>query len=185
MRLLALLALLLLAGCSQAVPIPTFAPTGPPPVALPTRVEIPAIGASGDLLHLGLNPDGTLTVPDVTDPLTPSWYDRGPRPGQRGPAVLAGHVDGRVDGRSGQPGIFARLGELEPGDVVHVDRADGTRATFEVTGVESYPKDAFLTEAVYGDTAGAELRLITCSGEFDRAERSYKDNTVVFARLAS
>ena len=45
-----------------------------------------------------------------------------------------------------------------------------------------YAKDAFPTHEVYGPTPGAELRLITCGGEFDRAARSYRDNVVVYAR---
>lgn len=43
------------------------------------------------------------------------------------------------------------------------------------------PEDDFPTEEVYGPTPDVELRLITCGGEFDRSERSYEDNTVVFA----
>ena len=50
--------------------------------------------------------------------------------------------------------------------------------------VEQYPKDRFPTRAVYGDVAGPELRLITCGGELDRAARSYRDNIVVYARMA-
>jgi hypothetical protein len=39
----------------------------------------------------------------------------------------------------------------------------------------------FPTDAVYGDTAGPELRLITCGGTFDRATHSYRDNVIVYA----
>ncbi len=38
---------------------------------------------------------------------------------------------------------------------------------------------------MYGDTEGAELRLITCGGEFDEKSRSYRDNVVVYARQAA
>jgi len=34
-------------------------------------------------------------------------------------------------------------------------------------------------------TPEAALRLITCGGSFDRSLDSYRDNVVVFARLAS
>ncbi|WP_448640698.1 sortase domain-containing protein [Geodermatophilus sp. URMC 63] len=64
-----------------------------------------------------------------------------------------------------------------------VDRADGTTARFTVTEVERHPKDAFPTREVYGPTADAQLRLITCGGDFDRSARSYEDNVVVFATL--
>jgi hypothetical protein len=47
--------------------------------------------------------------------------------------------------------------------------------------VAQYPKDQFPTLKVCGDVAGAELRLITCGGEFDQAADSYRDNIVVYA----
>ena len=46
-----------------------------------------------------------------------------------------------------------------------------------------YPKTAFATEEVYGPTADAQLRLITCGGAFDPSARSYEDNVIVFASL--
>jgi LPXTG-site transpeptidase (sortase) family protein len=107
------------------------------------------------------------------------WFTRGPVPGETGPAVIAGHVDS-ADG----PAVFFRLAELEDGDDVLVDRADGTTVRFTVTSVDRYPKDEFPTEQVYGPTPRAELRLITCGGEFDADARSYRDNVVVSAVLA-
>jgi hypothetical protein len=53
-----------------------------------------------------------------------------------------------------------------------VRRRDGTSALFTAYSVDRYDKSAFPTEQVYGDTDGAELRLITCGGDFDRAAGS-------------
>ncbi|WP_420791340.1 hypothetical protein [Actinomycetospora lutea] len=36
---------------------------------------------------------------------------------------------------------------------------------------------------VYGDTAGAELRLITCGGALDASGRSSEDDVIVVAHL--
>jgi sortase (surface protein transpeptidase) len=140
----------------------------------PERIVIPAIGVDAEVIDLGLQPDGTMEVP--TDFAQAGWFDRGPRPGRVGPAVIAGHVDDR----SG-PAVFYDLAELRPGDHIEVHGADGVVVTFAVRETQQHPKDAFPTEAVYGGTPGAELRLITCSGEFDTDERSYRDNTIVFA----
>ncbi|MFD4198535.1 MULTISPECIES: class F sortase [Amycolatopsis] len=167
----ALLGLLLLCGCAAS-------PEQARPVAAPVAVEIPAIGARSTLIPLGLNEDGTVQTPPVTSPGQAGWYSQGPAPGERGPAVILGHVDGNR-----QPGIFARLRELSPGDRVEVSRVDGSRAGFVVIRVERVPKAEFPTAAVYGDTAGPELRLITCGGVFDRAARSYRDNVIVYAVL--
>ena len=55
------------------------------------------------------------------------------------------------------------------GSQVLVDRADGQRAVFEVSRVDTIPKDSFPTDAVYNDTPNSQLRLITCGGEYDAA----------------
>ena len=65
----------------------------------------------------------------------------------------------------------------------YVSRADGTMAVFSVTKVQTYPKDAFPTSAVYGPTPDAELRLITCGGAFDSASGHYLNNVVAYATL--
>ena len=61
-------------------------------------------------------------------------------------------------------------------------RADGSTAVFRVSRVQTFPKEAFPTDAVYGNLDHPGLRLITC-GSFDRAARSYVDNIVAFADL--
>ena len=146
-------------------------------LARPTRIEIPAIGVAAPVIELGLNRDRTLEVPrDFGDA---GWWKGGPRPGEDGPAVIAGHVDSR----SG-PGVFYRLDELERGSEIRVVGRDGSSVRFEVERLERHPKDRFPTEEVYLGEDGPALRLITCSGAFDRASGHYEDNTIVFAQRA-
>jgi sortase (surface protein transpeptidase) len=147
-----------------------------PAVVPPARLTIPAIGLDTPLTQIGVDAAGALMPP--TDFTQAGWFAAGPAPGEVGPAVLAGHVDNR----SG-PAVFFRLEELTPGDEVLVTRSDGQTVRFTVTRVAAYPKSAFATAEVYGPTPGAELRLITCGGTFDRSRRSYTDNVVVFARV--
>ncbi|WP_236796255.1 class F sortase [Amycolatopsis sp. GM8] len=178
---LVLLGIVLLGGCA-ADPVVDVSPpaatseAAPPPE--PSIVDIPKIGAHSTLVPLGLNPDNTIEVPPVSQPLQAGWYRNGPVPGQVGPAVILGHVDGNQ-----QKGIFYRLKELRPGDEVTVTRKDGSAVRFAVTKVDQIDKDAFPTDAVYGDTTGPELRLITCGGSFDHAAHSYRDNIIVYAVL--
>ena len=154
----------------------------PAPAALPASVSIPAIGVTSELITLGLNPDGTLAVPQPgPDYDKAAWFDGSPRPGDVGPAVIEGHVDSAANG----PSIFYRLGELVAGDTVEVTRDDGTVVSFVVDEVRVVPKDDFPTLDVYGNTDGPELRLITCGGPFDSAAGSYEDNVVVFASLVA
>lgn len=49
--------------------------------------------------------------------------------------------------------------------------------------IEQHPKNTFPTEAVYGPRPDPVLRLVTCGGAFDRDQRSYEDNILVFAHL--
>lgn len=142
----------------------------------PERVLIPALGVDSAMMDLGLRADGAMEVPP--DGSTTGWYALSPTPGEIGPAVLAAHVDWR-----GEPGVFYRLRDTEPGDEVQVRRQDGTIAVFTVSRVEQYAKDSFPSDAVYGDVDGAELRLITCGGEFDDGAGHYDDNIVVYAQL--
>lgn len=182
--LLVAAAALALTGCSTPVPpagdvSAASAPAAPEPVA----VSIPAIAATSDLVGLGLDDDGRLVVPPVDQPEQAAWFAPGVRPGDDGPAVIYGHVNGRVAGVS-TPGVFARLHDLAPGALVDIARADGSTVTFTVAEVRRFGKDEFPTAAVYGDTPGPELRLITCGGDFDPSTRHYRDNVVVFATLA-
>jgi len=145
--------------------------------APPATLTIPSIGVETQLEHLAVRADGTLAAP--VDFARAGWFADGPAPGERGPAVIVGHVDSR-DG----PAVFYRLAELVPGDPIEVTRSDGTGARFTVTDTVQAAKDAFPTQAVYGPTAGPTLRLITCTGQFDRAARHYLSNLVVFAAPA-
>ncbi|WP_456824335.1 class F sortase [Cellulomonas sp. P5_E12] len=164
----------------RPAPSETTAAPAPPEQPLPVQVSIPSLGISSDLLTVGVQPDGTLEVPQPgPDYDKAAWFDGSPRPGAVGPAVIEGHVDG-VDG----PSVFHELGRLTAGAQVVVARADGTTATFVVDAVRSVPKDDFPTLEVYGNTTGPELRLLTCGGRFDRSTGHYTDNTVVFAHLS-
>lgn len=146
----------------------------PPSDVAPWGIWVPRIGVEASLRELGLEPDGQLEVPDRAE--VAGWYIGGPRPGETGPAVIAGHVDSRTG-----PAVFARLGELRVDDLVHVVYRSGFVTTWRVTGIEQHAKDRFPTDRVYGNLEGPGLRLITCGGDFDRSERSYEDNVIVFA----
>jgi Sortase domain len=147
-----------------------------PPVSLPVSLEIPAIGVSTVLIHLGLTSSGALAVPPTA--AVAGWYTSSPRPGATGAAVIAGHIDS-VSG----PGIFYRLRLMRSGELIYVRRANHSLAVFRVTAVHMYLKSRFPTSAVYGAVPDAQLRLITCGGTFDYATGHYLSNVIVFATL--
>jgi LPXTG-site transpeptidase (sortase) family protein len=168
----------------DAMPAPTAPIVAPPQsadavaVASPVSLTIPLIGVQTNLIRLGLQASGALQVPSTTS--VAGWYTGSPRPGSIGSAIIVGHIDS-VKG----PGVFYRLDELKSGDKVYVRRTDGTMVLFKVTGVQTYPKNKFPTQTVYGPTPDAELRLITCGGTFDSTTGHYLSNIVVYATEAS
>lgn len=147
------------------------------PPSPPDRVRIPSIRVDAPLMGLGLTPQGSLDVPPATRKNLAGWYEAGITPGETGTAVVAGHVD-NADG----PAVFYRLGALEKGDTIEVERRDGTVALFTVDAVEVYDAGDFPDEKVYGAARRAELRVITCGGGYSRAT-GYQGNVVVFAHL--
>jgi Sortase domain len=167
----------LLGGVTRPVAPFAQAPVVADPPAAPVeprRIVIDRIGVTADVETVGLATDGTLATP--TDAASVGWFTGSSRPGGKGPAVIVGHVDS-VDG----PAVFARLGELRVGDVVTVENGDETALSFAVSTVTRHPKGSFPSEAVYGASPDAELRLITCGGRYDPGS-GYVDNVVVFAR---
>lgn len=144
----------------------------------PVSISVPAVGirSSSDLLTVGLNKDHTIQVP--TTAAQAAWYRLGPTPGALGPAVILGHVDSNQG-----PGVFYNLGALRPGQIIDVTRADKSVAHFRIDAVNSYRKDQFPTQAVYGPINYAGLRLITCGGTYNFKIHHYESNTVVFASL--
>jgi hypothetical protein len=166
---------------SGAVALP--APTGPivaapqsaqAPVASPVSLTIPLIGVKTQVITLGLARGGAMQVPSSTT--VAGWYTGSPRPGAVGSAIIVGHIDSETG-----PGVFYKLSELRSGDDVFVKRADGSTAEFRVTSTQTYLKDHFPTQTVYGPTPDAQLRLITCGGAFDPATHHYLSNIVVYA----
>lgn len=148
-------------------------PAGEPPA----RVRIPAIGIDEDLVDLGTTATGELEVP--SDPDRVGWFTEGGRPGGRGPTVVVGHLDSTTG-----PAVFADLPDLAPGDEVVVTTTSGAQVRYVVDRVEDVPQDTFPTAAVYGATADDQLRLITCTGPYDRAAGRYTENRVVWATAA-
>ncbi|MDG4782432.1 class F sortase [Micromonospora sp. WMMD961] len=170
------------APAANASPVPATRPgeltSGPLMVSSPpTRVSIPSLEAAAATVALGLQPDGAMQVPDSASEV--GWFTKAPTPGALGPAVLAGHVNWK-----GHRGTFFDLARVKVGAAITVDRRDGSTAMFTVSKVEQYPKDRFPTDEVYGSTDHAALRLITCGGEFDDSTQHYRDNVIVYARLA-
>lgn len=142
----------------------------------PETLAIPSIGLEADVTHLGVTDTGEMAVPDNGDEL--SWFSPGYRPGQRGRAVIAGHVDD-LDG----PAVFWDLTELEPGDEIVVS-GEGRELRFKVHKMESVPLDLADVDSLFGYHSSPELVLITCSGTYDYDRGTREERLIVYASLS-
>ncbi|MEU5182949.1 class F sortase [Streptomyces longwoodensis] len=147
------------------------------PFALVDRIRIPAIQVDAPAMPVGLDADGWVGAPPPEDPNLAGWFTGAVSPGEKGTAVVVGHVDNTQG-----PAVFYGLGALKKGNRVEVARQDGRTAVFEIYGVEVFAKDDFPGDRVYASKGEPELRVITCGGGFSK-QNGYDGNVVVFARL--
>lgn len=160
------------AGAAPRGPIPVLAPSRP------IRISVPAIGVKAPVHPVGIAADGSIEVPALHRRNEAGWYNGGPSPGQYGPAVIVGHVDGTRG-----PAVFHRLSTLRPGHLVEVTRRDRQVAVFRVDAVEQFEKGSLPAQKVYGDFSRPGLRLITCGGRWVGGSLGYAENVVVFASM--
>ncbi|WP_144520062.1 class F sortase [Bacillus pumilus] len=144
---------------------------------VPAEIAIPAIGVKAKVEKTTLSKDGSMGVPKKTD--NTAWFKDGPKPGDKGNAVMNGHVDNKWG-----PSVFYRLKELKKGNKVIVTSSSGKKRTFEVIKVQSYPREE-KPNAFFGYAFTRNLNLITCTGTFDHAAGTHEKRLVVFTQLIS
>lgn len=145
-------------------------------VELPKRVRIPSIGVEAGFEYVGRTADGAMDIPK--NPNDVAWYSLGPRPGEPGNAVIAGHVDW-----GGKTAVFWKLDDLKAGDVVQVVAVDGRVYEFVVQWQRLYDAETAPVSEVFAQSDATEITLITCGGVFDRQTRQYLSRLVVRAVL--
>ena len=137
-------------------------------------LAIPKLRINAAIEKAGVTPQGAMAVPK--GPSDVAWFDLGPRPGEKGSAVIAGHEGWK----NGIAAVFDNLSKLHKGDKVYVANKDGTTATFVVRELRLFGENDYAS-AVFGSSDGkAHLNLITCEGIWNKARKSYSNRLVVF-----
>ncbi|MFI5662765.1 class F sortase [Streptomyces sp. NPDC051684] len=154
-------------------------PADPLPAAAPQRIRIPEIGVDAPLTRVGRDAEGWLDAPPPEKANLAGWFPGAVTPGERGTAVVDGHVD-NAEGRA----VFYGLGALKKGEHIEIDRADGRTAVFEIHGIDVVDKKHFPSRRVYGGTGLPELRVITCGGTYSKSS-GYAGNVVLYGLLTS
>ena len=146
-------------------------------VGIPSTIKIPKFNVNAPVEQVGLDGKRNMDVPKNADDA--GWYKLGPRPGEKGNAVLDGHLD-KV---TGAPAIFWNVAKLVPGDKILITDENGKLYTFSVTSVAKYPYDNFPIQEVFGPTDKYMLNLISCNGVWNTQTHNYSHRTVVYAEL--
>ncbi|MBA3732968.1 class F sortase [Patescibacteria group bacterium] len=143
---------------------------------VPLRLSIPSIGVDTDIIKVGLTSAGAMDTPK--GPKEVAWYELGPKPGENGASVIAGHSSWS----NNIPAAFDNLPKLKVGEKVYVKDVEGKTTTFVVKSSRLFdPKaDAGI---VFNSTSGKHLNLITCAGVWDEATKSSSKRLVVFTDL--
>ncbi|MGS0688528.1 class F sortase [Nakamurella sp. GG22] len=162
-------------GAAPKKPAPKAAPAPAPP-APPVRIELPTLGVQAPVIPAGVDSEGVMEIPKNVGEV--GWYRFGPAPGAAaGSSVLTGHVDDYQQG----VGVFGRLGDLNPGDVVRVSDEKGVRREFSVVSREEWPKDQVPLDRLFDRGGKSRLVLITCGGSFNESTLGYDDNIAITA----
>jgi LPXTG-site transpeptidase (sortase) family protein len=154
----------------------SFYPTPAPIVSgLPVRLLIPKINVDASIEYLGVTSAGTMEVPTV--PYDVAWFDLGPKPGEIGSAVIAGHYG---TWKNGNGSVFDDLNKLRTGDEIYVEDENGLSTTFLVRELARYNPDSNSLSIFTSDDGKSHLNLITCEGIWDNVSKTYSQRLVVF-----
>ena len=160
---------------------PTVLPIGKTDSALnPVRLIIPAIEINAPVEWVGTDPNADLATPTQNPWQDVGWYNLGPHPGERGSAV----IDGHLDRPGGFPAVFWRLRDLRVGDEVQVKNTSGKTLRFQVTRIELYPAQDAPIQDIFGNWGGTYLNLITCAGDWIPSQHQTNLRLVVYTSLA-
>jgi len=143
-------------------------------VGLPVRFKIPKIKVDAPVEQVGLASDGSMGVP--INPMNTGWYKLGPRPGEVGSAVIAGHVNWW----SGAKGAFENLKDLNVGDLVTIQNDKGEVISFMVREIRSFDAGADADEVFNSTDGKSHLNLVTCEGVWIKSVGQYSSRLVVF-----
>ncbi|OXS63654.1 LPXTG-site transpeptidase (sortase) family protein [Bacillus sp. V-88] len=142
----------------------------------PTFLSIPKLGLEAPIKEFGLDKNGNMELPKNGKDV--AWFEPGFQPGEKGNAVLAGHVDDKK-----KPAVFFELKTLEPGDEIHLQGETGETLTFVVREKIAYDKDDAPLRKIFGPSEKRMLNLITCTGYFDHDIHNYVERLVVYTEL--
>jgi LPXTG-site transpeptidase (sortase) family protein len=155
----------------QATPLPTSEKVI---YGMPLRLKIPILAIDSAIEYVGLTSSGDMDVPKY--PGNVGWFQLGPKPGEKGNAV----IDGHYGIKNGRPSVFDNLHTLRVGDRLYVEDDKGTMISFIVRESRRYDPEANASDVFIPHDGKAHLNLITCEGVWNNLTKSYSSRLVIF-----
>jgi len=146
----------------------------------PVRLIIPAIAINAPVEWIGTQSNGDLATPAQNPWEDVGWYNLGPHPGERGSAVMDGHLDRP----GGYPAVFWRLHDLHIGDEILVMNTSGKTLHFQVTRIAFYTPQEAPIQDIFGNWGGTYLNLVTCAGDWIPSQHQTNLRLVVYTSLS-
>lgn len=143
--------------------------------ALPARLQIPKINVDAPVDFVGVTKTGDMDVPK--EGTSVAWFKYGPRPGNIGSAVIAGHYG---TWQNGQGSVFDNLNKLGVGDKLYIKDEKGITITFVVRQLGTYGLSGNPSDVFNSNDGKEHLNLITCEGVWDNVSKTYSQRLVIF-----
>ncbi|MDO8265423.1 MAG: class F sortase [Candidatus Saccharibacteria bacterium] len=146
---------------------------------LPRYLRIPEIGVNSRIKHTGVNSKGAVDAPKNINDV--SWFNESAKPGNEiGSSLLLGHVSGWS-----APGVFKKIDKLQPGTRIEIEKGSGQKLVYEVTKGEKIPLDQVdMSKILSTETVGQhDLKLMTCSGRYNKETKQYEDRYLIYAKI--
>ncbi|MEK7644758.1 MAG: class F sortase [Patescibacteria group bacterium] len=144
-------------------------------IGIPVQIKIPSIHVDAPIEAVGLTSGSALGIPK--DSANVAWHKLGPRPGEKGSAVITGHFGWN----NNLPAVFDNLSLMQKGDLISTEDGNGRMTEFVVRSIRIYGSDETIPEVFVSDDGKAHLNLITCTGVWDVLKQTYSQRLVVFA----
>lgn len=144
-------------------------------LGLPMRLKIPRINVDAPIKSVGITSQGAMDAPK--GPTDTVWFNLGPRPGESGSAVIAGHFG---PWKNGKGSVFDNLYKLKKGDKLYIKDEKGIMITFVVRESRKYNPNADASDVFGSSDDKAHLNLITCEGVWDKIRKTYSNRLIVF-----
>lgn len=147
------------------------------PAENPKLLTIDKLGISARIIPMGITKTGALDSPKTA--WDAGWYTGSSKPGTSG-ALL---VDGHVNDTRNTLGVFGQLHTLISGDLVRLERGDGTLFIYRVVATEQLPVEQVdMTKLMKPITVNRQgLNLITCGGKYSPQGQTFSDRVIVYA----